>query len=165
MPIPDYQKLMLPLLKLAQDKQEHSLRAAIDAIARELSLSEADLKELLPSGKQPVFENRVGWARTYLKKAGLLESTRRGYFRITDRGLELLKSSPTTVTTKSLYQFPEFKEFQTKSNKIDEGAISDSTYSGTPEELLEDSYQPSGTTLRRSCCKKLKNAPLFSLKS
>jgi len=154
MPIPDYQKLMLPLLMLAKDQQEHSLRASIDTIARNLKLSGADLKELLPSGQQPIFENRVGWARTYLKKAGLLESTKRGYFRITGRGLELLKSDPTAITTKSLYQYPEFKEFQAKSNttaEAEEDNSSGSTETRTPEELLEQSYQ----TIRRNLAQEL----------
>lgn len=93
MSIPDYQTLMLPLLKLLVDKQEHSLRETIEALAEEFGLTEPERKELLPSGQQPVFDNRVGWARTYMKKAGLLETTRRGYFRITDRGLEVLKQN------------------------------------------------------------------------
>lgn len=78
MAIPNYQTMMLPLLKYASDGQEHSLRAAIEALATTFNLSEAESKELLPTGQQTVFDNRVGWTRTYLKKAGLLESPRRG---------------------------------------------------------------------------------------
>ncbi len=88
--IPDYQNLMLPLLKILRDGQEHSLSEVIETLANELQLTDEDRKELLPSGKQAKFDNRVGWARTYLKKAGLLESTGRGKFCITERGLELL---------------------------------------------------------------------------
>jgi len=83
MTIPDYQTIMLPLLKFASDNQEHSLRETIDFLAHEFSLSDEERKELLPSGLQATFDNRVGWARTYMKKAGLMESTRRGYFCIT----------------------------------------------------------------------------------
>lgn len=78
MAIPDYQTIMLPLLKFAGDKDDHSLREASDILAQEFYLTGDERKELLPSGRQEVFHNRVGWARTYLKKAGLLDSTRRG---------------------------------------------------------------------------------------
>jgi restriction system protein len=84
MAIPDYQSFMLPLLRFLGDKKEHSFRETLDALAKEFNLSEEELRELLPSGKQPIFDNRVGWARTYMKKAGLLESTRRGVFRVTE---------------------------------------------------------------------------------
>lgn len=83
MAIPDYQTIMLPLLKYADDKQEHSLRETIDFLANQFKLNDDERKELLPSGQQPIFVNRVGWARTYLKKAGLLESTKRAFFKIT----------------------------------------------------------------------------------
>ena len=86
MAIPDYQRVMLPLLRFAADGEEHSLREAIEELADQFDLSEDERKELLPSGGQATFDNRVGWARTYMKKAGLLESPRRGYFKITDSG-------------------------------------------------------------------------------
>ena len=88
MTIPDYQTVMLPLLRLAADDREHFVREAVEELAREFKPSEEERKELLPSGGQATFDNRVGWARTYMKKAGLLESPRRGYFRITRRGQE-----------------------------------------------------------------------------
>jgi len=94
MAIPDYQTIMLPLLKFTGDGQEHSLRETIDSLAHEFNLSDEERKELLPSGSQATFDNRVGWARTYMKKAGLLESTRRGYFCITARGKRNLGSKP-----------------------------------------------------------------------
>ena len=85
MAIPDYQSVMLPLLRYAADGQEHSVREAIEALADEFHLTDEERKELLPSGGQATFDNRVGWARTYMKKAGLLESPRRSYFKITGR--------------------------------------------------------------------------------
>ncbi len=94
MAIPDYESIMLPLLRFAGDKREHSLREAIEVLAAEFRLTEEEQKELLPSGRQPTFDNRVGWARTYMKKAGLLESPRRGYFRITPRGFQVLEKNP-----------------------------------------------------------------------
>lgn len=142
MAIPDYQTVMLPLLKFADDKKEHSIKEAIDHIADLFKLTEEQRKEVLPSGRSYVIDNRVGWARTYLKKAGLLEDTRRSYFRITNSGAEVLATSPTEINVKFLQKFPEFNEFRKK--KDDEGeqgqAIQEET-SQTPQELLEYGYQ------------------------
>ena len=101
MGVPDFQSVMLPLLRLASDEQEHALREAIDALANEFSLTESERKELLPSGRQATFNNRVGWARTYLTKAGLIELPKRGHFRITPRGLEALKKNPPKINSGS----------------------------------------------------------------
>ena len=102
MTIPDYQTVMLPLLSLAADGEEHRLRDAIEELADHFNLTEVERKELLPSGSQATFDNRVGWARTYMKKAGLLESPRRGYFRITDQGLQALEQKPEMINVKFL---------------------------------------------------------------
>ncbi len=83
MAIPDYQSIMLPLLRLAGDGETHQFRATVEALAQQFNLSETERKELLPSGKQATFDNRVGCARTYMTKAGLLESPNRGLFQIT----------------------------------------------------------------------------------
>jgi restriction system protein len=90
MAIPDYQSVMLPLLKIAGDDKEHSIRDTIEKISSMFKLTEDERKRVLPSGQQYIIDNRVGWARTYLKKAGLLDSTRRSYFKITKLGLEVL---------------------------------------------------------------------------
>ena len=87
MTIPDFETLMKPMLIYASDKQEHSYRDAIDFLANEYNLSDNEKKELLPSGRMPIFDNRVGWTQFHLKKAGLLEATRRGFYRITQEGL------------------------------------------------------------------------------
>jgi restriction system protein len=86
MAIPDYQSLMLPVLRLASDGVEHRISDAVDSLAEQLKLSDFEREELLPSGKQPVFNNRVHWAKTYLAQAKLLIGTRRAFFKITDRG-------------------------------------------------------------------------------
>ncbi len=112
MTIPDYQSIMLPLLKFCKDKQEHRIREAIKHISKFFNLTEEEKQQLLPSGQQPIIDNRVGWARTYLKKAGLLEDPRRGYIKITDRGIEILNKNPIKIDVKYLEQFPEFKEFK-----------------------------------------------------
>lgn len=114
MPIPDYQTLMLPVLQNVAVK-EVRLSDLVKHLVNELKLSEAEKTELLPSGRQTVFANRVGWAKTYLKKAGLLEYPRRGFCRITKRGEEVLASSPSKIDNCYLTQFDEFREFTNKS--------------------------------------------------
>lgn len=100
MAIPDYQTIMLPLLDFASDGNEHRFREAVEALAEHFGLSKEERLELLPSGRYPAFDNRVGWAGTYLKKAGLLEGPRRGYLKITARGLSLLEESPGKIDAK-----------------------------------------------------------------
>ena len=112
MAIPKYQSIMLPLLQFASDGEEHSLRQTIETLADEFDLTDEERKARLPSGQQAAFDNRVGWARTYLKKAGLLRSTRRGYYQITRRGAQVLEQNPPEITASFLRQFPEFVEFQ-----------------------------------------------------
>lgn len=160
MAIPDYQSLMLPLLRFLGDKKEHSFRETLDALTKEFNLSEEELRELLPSGKQPIFDNRVGWARTYMKKAGLLESTRRGIFRVTDRGLKVLGQKPTQINVKYLRQFPEFVEFQTvKHEKTEEPMGAEEEKEKTPEELLETAYQQINDQLASDLLKQIKALP------
>lgn len=140
--IPDYQDLMLPLLKLLEDGQEHSLGEAIETLASNFQLTDEERKELLPSGKQARFDNRVGWARTYLKKAGLLESTGRGKFCITNKGIEVLAANPGKITKKFLEQFPEFLEFKTSLPLVPQEESTESEIlTQTPQELLELGYQ------------------------
>src|SRR3989344_1425736 len=142
MAIPDYQTIMLPLLKIAEDGQEHSIREAIDGIADLFKLSAQERKEVLPSGQQYIIDNRVGWARTYLKKAGLLESPRRSYFEITNLGRSVLKKNPSGINIKFLEQFPLFIEFRnTKKERGEhEEREVESSSSQTPQELLEYGY-------------------------
>jgi len=140
--IPDYQSVMLPLLKYAGDKEEHHIRDAIEGLADEFKLTEEERKELLPSGLQAIFDNRVGWAKTYLKKAGLLESTRRGYFRISDRGLNVLEKPPKEINVNYLEQYQEFIDFRGSSkageSELDEPLKYEDT---TPEELIGIGHQ------------------------
>lgn len=138
MSIPDYQSIMLPLLEFAGDGREHTVREAIEFLAARFGLTDQERKMLLPSGQQAIFDNRVGWARTYLKKAGLLESPRRGYFRITSRGLEVLRAKPEKIDVSFLEQFPEFVEF--RSRRRETGVSSTELLEQaqeTPAELLE----------------------------
>ena len=144
MPIPDYQACMLPLLRFAANGQEHQLKDAISALAGEFSLSEEERNEFLPSGQQPVFTNRVGWARTYLKKAGLLSSPRRGYFQITDRGRTVLKENPKEINQKYLERFPEFIEFKSirrDKTEDNESETPEVTLGQTPHEAFDIAYE------------------------
>jgi restriction system protein len=147
MTVPDYQSVMFPLLKFAEErKAEISTGEAVEALAIKLGLTDDDLKEMLPSGLQSTFVNRIGWAATYMKKAGLLEPTRRGYYQITPRGLDLVRKNPKTIDVKLLKQYPEFLEFQklkgTRSGeKINFSKNSLDIESATPSEALEDAYK------------------------
>lgn len=152
MAIPNYQAIMLPLLKMVRDKKEHSIREAINYIADLFKLSKGERREVLPSGHSYIIDNRVGWARTYLKKAGLLEDTRRSHFRITDGGLKVLAQSPKEINVKFLQQFPQFMEFRKK--KYDYGE----EISQTPQELLEYSYQKIKQGLAQELIEVVKNA-------
>lgn len=148
MAIPDYQTCMLPFLSFLGDSAEHSLREAEDSLAKHFKLTDAERAELLPSGQQGIFRNRVGWARTYLKKACLVEATQRGVFKITDRGLSILGTNPSRIDSKFLEQFPEFVEFRDFS-KATNGIKSESDLTtvlspiatATPEEAIEAAYQ------------------------
>ena len=142
MAIPDYQSLMLPLLRYMGDGKEHSLRESIDILADKFALDDEERRHMLPSGQQTTFDNRVGWARTYMKKAGLLESTRRGYFQITKRGMDVLKQNPSDIDVQFLKQFSEFLEFQTvHRTKPEVTGGDDEAETQTPEETIEAAYQ------------------------
>lgn len=143
MAIPDYQSVMLPLLRFAGDRQEHSLRETIDALADVFGLTADERKELLPSGQQQVFDNRVGWARTYLTKAGLLQKTRRSHYEISERGLEVLAGNPERIDVKFLDRFQDFREFRalkgTRSGSSAPTTV-EADQDTTPEEALESAY-------------------------
>lgn len=146
MAIPDFQSIMLPLLKLAGDGEEHTLRESYDRLAKQFQLTPDERREMLPSGAAIKFNNRVAWARTYMKQAGLLEYPRRGAFRITDRGREVLRSDISKVDIALLQQFDEFQEFKNrKKDDASAGATSakapDLSSEGTPEEQLEAAHQ------------------------
>jgi len=158
MPIPDFQRVMLPLMQLASDGQEHTLRETIECLAQGFNLSAIERKELLPSGRQPIFDNRVGWARTHLKKAGLVESPGRSLFKITPRGLDLLRQNPPVINGRLLKQFPEYLEFLgfTPNGTITLGSDNEISDFETPEESLEAAYQNIRKTLALDLLEKVK---------
>ena len=162
MAIPDYQTLMLPVLKLASDGIEHKFSQAVETLADDFSLSAEERSELLPSGSQAVFNNRVGWARSYLKQAGLLASPKRGYFTITESGMKLLQSNPLKIDNSVLEQFPEFIEFKSrkkdKSEKNGDSESSTEEETQTPEDSLASAYSKLRRTLESEILSSVKEA-------
>jgi restriction system protein len=144
MSVPDYQAILLPLMQLASDGKEHSFRESIEYAAKFLKISDDDRKTLLPSGTQSTFDNRVGWAKTHLLKAKLLESPRRSIFQITTRGREVLSHKPPKINVKFLKQFPEYLEFCGVNTTIENSSLPSQinlTEQISPEEALDAVYQ------------------------
>lgn len=167
MAVPDFQTIMLPLLRVADDEIEHTVHEAVAILAREFSLTDEEINELLPSGKQKRFSNRVGWSRTYLTKSGLLQAPRRTYFKITERGKDVLKNNPSRIDMNFLKQFPEYVEFKKRKRKpadTEEEDIEDSISfeNQTPEEILDDAYQEIRKGLIQELLEQvIENSPAF----
>jgi restriction system protein len=165
MTIPDYQTLMLPVLKLAGSGGELRFRDMVENLAQEFQLTQEERGELLPSGTAFLFDNRVGWARTYLKQAGLLESPKRGILRITERGRATLASQPARIDVKFLEQFTEFREFRTR--RPDDGRNDKAPGETprqtaleieTPEERLATAYRTLRADLQADLIEQVKSA-------
>lgn len=160
MAIPDFQSIMLPLLRLLKDKEEHFIGDAVDKLADEFNLSDQDRRELLPSGKQAIFNNRVAWAKSHLKMADLLEATRRGYFKVTERGLDVLAQNPPKINIKFLNQFEDFKQWRTGGKQGDSSQTdADEEEDKTPEEVLETAYQNIMDNLANDLLQQIKDSP------
>ena len=136
MPIPDFQTLMLPMLELAGDGNEHSVSESRGHLAERFGLTEEERRRLLPSGQQTTFDNRVAWAKSYLEKAGLLQKTRRAHFKISDSGQRVLSNPPQKIDTAFLRQFSEFAGFRSANETSEEEIATQAT----PEEALEAAY-------------------------
>jgi restriction system protein len=143
MTIPDYQTCMLPFLRYLDDGKEHTLPEMMEALANEFGLSAAERAELLPSGQQGLFRNRIGWAKTYLKKAGLLAFPKRAVYKITERGRQALATNPAKIDVKFLEQWPEFVAFKegSKTNSEPLSAPASPIAETTPEEAIENAHQ------------------------
>lgn len=155
--IPDYQSIMLPLLQFVSDGREYKSRDLIEGLATVFKITEEERKELLASGAQAIFDNRVGWAKTYLKKAGLIEAPKRGLFIISDLGRQTLSNNLEKIDNKYLRQFPTFLEFQSASRNTNDSEVElntefDASYQ-TPEELMDKVYE----SLKKSLASELLN--------
>lgn len=144
MAIPDFQSVMRPVLLAVSDGAARSLGDVREAVKDHFGLSEQERKELLPSGNQTVINNRVGWARTYLNKAGLLTIPDRGMVQITERGQNALQQGPDRISVAWLKQFPEFHDFHTHKSKPAPNKPEDEEESleeATPDEQLASAHQ------------------------
>lgn len=163
MAIPTYEQFMYPFLEYLKDEQEHTLKELYDYLPKFFQLTENEIEELLPSGKQSIVVNRIGWARTYLKNAGLIESPKRAVFKITARGKTILNvSSIHEINESVLKQFPEFLEFKYgKSNEENpQPKIEDE--SSTPLEMIEKNYNLLKHSVQHELLNKIKEcSPSF----
>jgi len=166
--VPPFQDFMLPFLQHIADGQEHKITELFDHLADHFHLIEEDLKELLPSGRETRFKNRVYWTRVHLGQAKLLDSTGRGRFKITERGLQLLKTNPSRVDMKVLSRYPEFQEFRSRTSSSEDSTAPATMVAPTrveplsaqsPEEQLESSYQLLRQQLAQSLLANIRKAP------
>jgi len=165
MTIPDFQTIMLPMLKMVSDGEAHELREIRERLAEAFALTDDERKQLLPSGRQPVFHNRVAWAKVYLAQALLLSSPKRGVMKITDRGREAIKNPPDRIDIKFLERYQEFVDFRNSAKKNREDGISGQKKEDagetheTPEESLESAYQKLRSALANDLLQRVKLAP------
>ena len=150
MAIPGFQKLMLPLLNILRDCNEHTRHELTEMLAQEFQLSESDRRELISSGA-PKFENRVDWARAYLKMAGFIANAERGKFHITDDGLRVLKNPPPEISIRFLKQFPAFQHARNPDQQNNPQEEVEDEPTRPPDEALESIYQ----NLRRALAQEL----------
>ncbi len=153
---------MLPLLEYLNDEKEHSHRETIDHICSEFKLTEKEKQETLQNG-QSIIGNRISWAKVYMSKAGLIESTRRGFYRISQRGKKVLNEKPVEINIRYLKQFPEFLEFQAiKYTNIKKDRDETEAESITPDELMENGFNSIQASLGQELLIKLRsNSPSF----
>lgn len=160
MAIPDFQSLMLPVLTESA-AGEVRISDVVATLGSKLSLTEAELSELLPSGKQTTFANRVNWAKSYLGKGGLIKLTRRAYFEISDRGREVLDNPPQAINIKFLESFPEFKAFRDAAAASPVTALSEQTTlkEMAPDELIRSASGELQQTLSAELLAKILTSP------
>jgi restriction system protein len=148
MAVPDYQSLMLPVLKSISDGQERRVGDCVEKVAANLNLTQEDMDALLPSGKQAIVYNRIAWAIAYMKRAELIEATRRGHFKITQQGKEVLAENPDRIDNQFLSRFSKFKEWRERNNEtvLDVGNDNETSLPQnskvilSPEEQIEQAY-------------------------
>jgi|SRR3989344_4028258 len=146
--VPKYEEMMLPVLQELADGGTRGGQDVASAVAKKMAVSEEDLQQILPSGGQTVFQNREAWAATYLAKAGLIARPERGYLKITERGLAVLKQNPEKIDNEFLRRFKEFQDFKAKTP-------AESTNDSTPQEDLEKGFQGIGASVRDEIIERL----------
>lgn len=162
--IPDYQTLMRPVLEGAMDG-EVRISDIVEQLASKFELTDEERNELLPSGKQTRFSNRVNWAKSYLKQAGLVKATKRAHFVITERGREALADKSADINRSYLSRFPEFQEFQSRfrGNETDPVTVSHvDEPSITPDEVLRAAHKSINAALSAELLDRVREAsPVF----
>jgi restriction system protein len=161
--IPDFQKIMLPLLNILADGLEHSTAETNEKIASLFGVTQEELNQFLPSGAAKTFPNRVAWAKSHLKMAGLLENTKRSFFKITESGRKVLENNPTEINLKILKNIPAYQEKtgRTRDEDVSSG-VDNEQPSSTPEEILENSYLKIRKNLAQELLLKVKScSPSF----
>lgn len=141
MAIPKYDEMYLVFLNCLADMMPHKSKEVRDTIAANLSVSDSERQEMLPSGRQAIFDNRVGWTRTYLKKAGLLTSPSRGVYQLTEQGKQVLDSNPDTIDNSFLAQFESFRQFMRSDSVSLKADIADDQNGQTPQDTLDFAYR------------------------
>ena len=160
--IPDYQTLMEPVLRSAVDREVKS-GDIVESLADRFNLTTDELAEQIPSGGQAIFYNRIHWAKTYLKQAGLIEYTRRGYFRTTERGKSVLADPSVVINNKFLRTIPEFIAFQTRGKeRIQTPQVEIAFVDATPEDALREAYDRINATIATDLLDRLRTGtPAF----
>ena len=160
MVIPDFQSIMLPLLEKVKNGQEYRMIELENQLAHHFNLSEEDRTQLQPSGGETLFQNRARWARFYLMKAALLEDPKRGYTKITKRGLDVLKKGIRNIDLKFLKQYPEFISYSSRKgdDQIDENNILE-TASKTPEDMIIEGYEAVRSNLEKEILSRIRDNP------
>jgi len=160
--VPDYESIMLPMLKLAGDKQEHATRDARSQLADEFGLAPQQIKEPLPNSPQTKWVNRVNWASTYLRKAGLLQEGKRGVVQITEQGSAVLQNPLEKIDIAFLNQFESFRAWRAKKNKKKQPDVKpdeEVTAQQTPEELMDSAYQELRQEVAQDILERITSAP------
>lgn len=155
--IPQFKYFILPFLQYLSDNHEHTMSEVINNLITKFDLNENQLAETTPSGRMTIFNNRVGWAKTYLKKAGLIIAPKNALLKITQEGQKVLRKNPKIIDPKFLEKFHSFREFQYGSGEEVVVQEKSETSANTPEEIMEVGYQ--------SIIKELHNEVLINLKS
>lgn len=158
MAVPNYQDFMLPTLEVIADGQEHKNSDVVQYVAKILNLTDEDLQEMLPSGNQQIYYNRAGWARTYLKKAGLIEYPSRGVMKITEIGKSVLEKKPMRIDNKFLSKFEKFNEFINHTTKEFKTEEKEKTITNdlTPDEIFEAAEKEYLESLKQDLLEALK---------
>ena len=165
MAVPKYDELMKPLLIAVSDGETYKIKDVTARLAQQLNLSSEDLAEMLPSGRQTVFKNRVGWAKTYLKKAGLLDSPARATIVITNAGKQVVADNPEKIDSKYLEQFPSFVDFASAPEPLDDSNPASEVPKPsdlTPDDQLEDAYKEINDSLASDLLSEVLKIPPYT---